>query len=797
MKTNRFLTAAAAAALMAAGSGIAAAATLSPGEALARAMKTPATSKALAARAQKMQLTYTSLLPESDKAAVYVFNSQDGKGFILASADDRAEPLLGFSDSGSFRPDAIPPAMVWWLGEYARQINAAPATAVEATDTPERDPIAPMVTTKWNQDAPYNALCPAYNGQRSMTGCVATAMAQIMAFHKWPETGTGEHKYYYRNEWIELDFSKITYDWSSMIDSYAGGAGTERQKLAVAQLMYSCGVSTDMQYSTSQSGTADAFVSSALVDYFGYDKAIRYAERDYFGIREWEEFIYGQLRDYGPVQYSGSSSDGGHSFVCDGYSSDGFFHINWGWGGISDGFFRLTALDPSAQGIGGSSSGYNFNQAVIANIRKAKNGSKVYLNLMMDQGFSVTPSKTTADTRPGDKLILGGRVLNYSVASVSGSLGIKFTNNATGEVKYGTGATRFNIQRLGLLSSYTSEIPSTLQSGTYTITPVMCGTDGAWKDVPVKLSGVQSVIMTVKNGKCTFENSPSGNLEAEEVELLTPVYLGNLFRMKARLTNLGETEFVGSITPTLASGSSPTAKADPLSVDILPGESVEIEYTGIFNHFATSFYPEPGIYTLYLVNESTNTIISKGQDVELHAVPDDTKLEVCDFAIIGDPEKIDRNNVAFEGTLKCSAGYFGRPLYVVIFPYAEGNVDSVGFFTTRNLFAGEGESVSFSASGVFAAGEPGKRYYAVVFDGQTPLIDSGSAVVFTLDKASEIASVDADSANATSRVYTISGVLVAEFDGADSSELTHLPAGIYIVETVTPTSRTTRRIALQ
>ncbi len=793
MKTNLF-PAICAAVLSAIGGSSAEAATLTPNQALARIMKSPAAAKAVAAKPAELALRYSAVVPATDRPAVYVFTPRDGRGFILAGADDRSEPLLGYSDSGLFDPDAMPPAMKWWLGEYGRQIESAGRPAgVKAVSRPERAAIDPMTATRWNQDYPYNALCPSYNGQRSVTGCVATAMAQVMAYHKWPEKGTGDHQYFYRNEWISLDFSKITYDWTSMLDSYADGAGTERQKSAVATLMYSCGVSTDMQYSPTQSGTPDIYVASALVDYFGYDKGIRYAERDYFGLLDWEEFIYGQLRDYGPVQYSGSSSDGGHSFVCDGYSSDGFFHINWGWGGTSDGFFRLTALDPASQGIGGSSSGYNFSQAVIANIRKAKAGSKVYLNLVMDQGFAVAPVKTTGDTRPGDQLNVGGRVLNYTITDASGSLGIKFTNNETGEVKYGTGATRFSLQRYGLLSSYTSVIPSTLRSGSYTITPVMCGTDGVWKELPVKLSGVQSVIMTISNGKCTFENSPTGNLGAENVEVLTPVYLGNLFRMKARLTNLGETEFVGSVTPTLASGTTPVAKAEPLAVDLLPGESLDMEYTGIFNHFATSAYPNPGTYTLYLVKESDNTIISEGVPTELHALPEDAVIKATAFSIEGNPDKVDKNNVSFSGTLECSAGYFGRPLTVVIFPYAAGQVSAETFFTTNDIFISAGESAPFSASGVIASGEPGKRYFAVLYDGQTSLTAKGSELVFTIGDTAGIEEGTAGRAVTATRVYAISGLLAAEYDGAPADALAGLPSGIYIIETITPSGRETRR----
>lgn len=791
MKTNRLIPACAAAAALSFG---ATAATLSPAEALAKVLKTPAARKVLSVKTPDMALRYSATMPGTDMPAVYVFSPGTDAGFVLAGADDRSEALLGYSASGSFDPDSIPPAMEWWIKEYARQIAGAPEATQRSVERPDRDPIEPMVTTRWNQDAPYNAICPAYDGKRSMTGCVATAMAQIMAYHKWPEKGTGEHQYFYRNEWISLDFSQITYNWESMIDSYADGAGSERQRNAVATLMYSCGVSTDMQYSPIQSGTPDVYVAAALADYFGYDRGIRYAERDYFGILDWEEFVYGQLRDYGPVQYSGSSSDGGHSFVCDGYSSDGFFHINWGWGGQSDGFFRLAALDPSSQGIGGSSSGYNFSQAVIANIRKPKTESKVYLNLMMDQGFSVSPAKTSGDTRPGDQVILGGRVLNYTIETASGSLGIKFTNNETGEVKYGTGATRFSVQSFGFVSSYTSVIPSTLQSGSYTITPVMCGTDGVWKEIPVKLSGVQSVIMTVKSGKCVFENSPTGQIGAENVEPLTPVYLGNLFMLKARITNLGDNEFIGSVTPTLASGSAPIAKADPLSVNLLPGESLDMEYTGIFNHFASSDYPAPGNYTLYLVNESDNSIISDGVTVELHAVPEGNVAKVTDFSIDGDPDRVDRNNISFHGTLECTDQFFGRPLSVVVFPYAEGQVSNETYFITNNVFASAGESVPFAASGVFASAEPGKRYFAVVFDGQTSLLDPGAVVIFTIAETAGIEPTKVDTALTSTRVYSVSGMLLAEYDGAHPDAAATLPAGIYIIETISPAGRSTSRM---
>ncbi len=772
---------------------------LTPEKALARALESPGASKVLSGKHPGLKPEYCVFSNSSQSPAVYVFCSKGEGGYLVLSADDCTDPILGYSDDSTFSSPEMPPAMIWWLNEYARQIDNMAIDRPMAATRPEYPSIEPMITTRWNQDAPYNALCPSYDGLQSVTGCVATAMAQIMAYHKWPAQGKGEHQYFYRNDWISLDFSQITYDWENMLDSYAGNAGTEQQRYAVANLMYSCGVSTEMNYSPLQSGAPDALVASALVNYFDYDQGVRYAERDYFGQLEWEDFIYGQLRDHGPVQYSGSSNSGGHSFVCDGYSSDGYFHINWGWGGMSDGYFRLSALNPYSQGIGGSMSGFNFDQAVIANIHRPKAGSKMYLNLMMDQGFFVTPVNANSDVRPGDLLKIGNRIINYSIGTANGTLGIKFTNSETGEIKYGTSSTRFSIPSLGTESSYISGIPSTLRSGNYTITPVMCGSDGVWKDVPVKLSCMQEVVMTLKNGKCTFDAPVLTNILSEDIELLTPVYLGNLFRLKATFVNNGETEFIGKITPTLASGTTPIAKSEPYPVDILPGEKMEIIYTGIFNHFATAEYPDAGSYTLYLVNESTNTIISDGMEVELHPIPQNTVVRATGFSVEGDPECVDKDRIIFNGTIVCDEGYFGRILSVVIFPYEAGNVSSLAHFQTDAIFVGKGDTTDFTVSGVLSPGKPGNRYFAMVFDGQTPLLPAGSEVVFKLDDTSDVNVTETNmSETVKTNIYSLSGIPMIQNLGNEHymSLLASFPAGIYIVETVDASGeRITRRIA--
>ncbi len=758
---------------------------LTPDQALNRATGFNSFKGARSTASDSYQLSYT--LNENNEAAVYIFTpTAQEKGYLVVAADDNADALLGYTFDHNFDSNKMPPAMMWWLKEYGRQIAAARSSStLKTVERPKREPITPMLSTTWNQDSPYNSMCPEYNGKRSVTGCVATAMAQVVKYHQWPETGVGSHQYFYNGAWISLDYSKITFDWANMINSYANGAGTERQKNAVARLMYACGVSVDMNYSPVESGAADVLVASALVDYFNYDKNVRYAERDYFGLLDWEEFIYNQLRDYGPVQYSGSSSLGGHSFVCDGYSEDGFFHFNWGWGGVSDGYFRLNALDPPMQGIGGANSGYNYDQAVIANIRKPKATSQMYFNLMMDSGFNVVPVKTTTATKPGDQITVDRRIINYSIGVASGSVGVKFTNRETGEVKYGTAPTRISLQSLSLLSSFTTQIPSTLRTGTYDLTPVMCGTDGIWKDIPVKLSTIQRVVMTIKGGTCSFEAGTDGDVNVDDVTLHTPVYLGNLFRLTAKATNPGDSEFVGQLVPTLASGNTPVAKSDPIAVDLLPGESMDIDFTGIFNHFASSDLPSAGKYTLYIVKEATNQIVSKGIEVQLNGVPENTKITVSDFALEGDPKKADRNNLVFKGKINCQTGYFGRNLTIAIFPYSQGQVSSLGFFNTPNLFIGAGENSSFSTGGVFGAGEPGKTYFAAIFDGQSAVTASGQEIIFTLENTTGVDDIQSDINIIATRVYTPAGVMVLESGEYVDINTTALTPGLYIIETVT------------
>ena len=324
----------------------------------------------------KLQLRYT-LSSSEDIPYIYVFDREDNGGCLFLSADDRAMPLLGYTETGAFDISNMPPQMVWWLSEYNRQIEHAsdkgayPHTSETLRN--ERKSVAPLLKTKWNQDAPYNAEVPSLNGRNYPTGCVATAMAQVMKHWNYPAHGTGSGSITLPSGSTgdaSMSF-RVAYDWDNMLDTYIPGAYNDTQKSAVARLMKACGYSTKMSYGMGGSGTLSRFAAEALVNNFSYNPNLRYCERDYYSAAEWEEMIYQEMAAGRPVLYGGQSSSVGHEFVCDGYAGDGYFHFNWGWGGMSDGYFLLAALDPGSVGIGGGTGndGYNNNQDVVIGIQ--------------------------------------------------------------------------------------------------------------------------------------------------------------------------------------------------------------------------------------------------------------------------------------------------------------------------------------------------------------------------------------------------------------------------------------------
>lgn len=756
------------------------AAHISPEAALARALKSSDVRHAPSKVARDYRLAYTA------DDYVYVFSVGD-KGFMALPADDSAPAVLGYSSDGAFDADSMPPSMRWWLGEYAREMKAA-ANQSRAAVVPraERKPIEPMVKTHWNQDAPFNDKCPLIGGKRAVTGCVATALAQVMNYHQWPPKGRGSNSYDSNGTPLSLDFSTITFDWANMLDDYNSGTASAVSNDAVATLMYACGVSVDMSYTATESGASSMSVAAAMVNYFNYDAGIRFAERDYFGLTEWEDFVYSQLVDYGPVQYSGTSNDGGHSFVCDGYSSDGYFHINWGWGGMSDGYFLLSALDPGQQGIGGSTSGFNYGQDIIANVSKPRGGSVMYPNLKLTANYGVEQQSAIL----GDYIQINGNIYNFSTGALSGTLGVRLVRSSDGSVRYVAGGPFDNLQPLEGFGGYYVALPEDLAAGTYIMTPAFRSSANVWTEVPVKISaGVQKIRVTVQGRTAYFEDVEGGSVVAKSMRLLTGIYFGQQFRLTATLSNPGASEYYGTIVPALLDGETVVALADNYPVDILAGDEVAMDYVGTFNRFTSQGVPAAGSYTLCLLDSETLEAVSQSLTVTVNASPSTTELSVPDFKVGGDAANVDASSLAFSGTVSCAKGYFGGSLTIAIFPYAPGEDAAVATMTAGPVFVGEGQTAHFDASGAQPALKSGNRYIAAVFRGQQQI---SSAVYFTVSK--DFSGIEAPDTAADSpvTVYTPAGICVGRFNSRSDADATALAPGIYLYETYAPTRKVER-----
>lgn len=322
-----------------------------------------------------VQHVYT-MSSENGTAYLYVFNYENG--YVVVAADDRAYPILGYCEGEAFDENNIPEGLRYFLGHYGRQIQYAIDNELVAeeeitnqwellrkdgviTNTRMEKAVSPLLSTNWDQGWPYNYYAPScqsyWTNNHCYAGCVATAMSQVMKFWGWPETGVGEHSYntssYPGNgAALSANFGATTYEWSIMPNSVssanAGG-------MAVALLMYHCGIAVDMDYSPNGSGAHTEDVAPALIDYFRYGACANVKSRDSYSKTQWEDMLIAQLDRGIPFVYAGTDpNDGGHAFNCDGYNDQRYFHFNWGWSGSGNNYFQIDALN-SGNG--------NFNQS--------------------------------------------------------------------------------------------------------------------------------------------------------------------------------------------------------------------------------------------------------------------------------------------------------------------------------------------------------------------------------------------------------------------------------------------------
>lgn len=352
----------------------------------------------------KFGKSYNNLSVVDDLGQMVVVSSSNGG---TAYVDKKANKVLGMTPKTYSKDEVVPCGMQLWI-EAANNAIKNGITQKKTYQSSNAADIAPFVTTEWNQEKPYYNLCPKAGLKRCLTGCVATAMAQVMNYFEYPASGHGSSTYYVTtgadNNSKTTSYTGMvsgTYDWTNMIDSYSKSY-TDDEATAVATLMRDCGYSVHMSYSKESSGAADLYIPSALAYNFDYDSlSVNYLRHDYCTDQEWYDIIYSELSAKRPVLFAGQSAsgNGGHEFVLDGMMADGKVHINWGWGGVGNGYFDLSVMSSSNDFTLDQSIVYGFNPQPTP-----ENSTTTYNS----QILVVAPELSTAD----GKLYFKGGVMN-------------------------------------------------------------------------------------------------------------------------------------------------------------------------------------------------------------------------------------------------------------------------------------------------------------------------------------------------------------------------------------------------
>ena len=713
---------------------------------------------------------------DGNDAAIYVFNSDNS--FVIISADDRTPAVLGYSDHGVYdmkkAPDGLK-AMLGWLQASVRNYSTTRG------EVSIHDAIKPLLTTKWNQHSPYNLLCPydAENDALSVTGCVATAMAQIMKYHEYPSA----------------------YNWSLMKDEYDSGDESAAAQ-EVAKVMKDAGASVYMKYSANGSFANADGISEAFRNTFGYSISTELVSRAYFTAQEWDELIYSNLENKMPVYYGGTAIDiddskgylqgveAGHGFVVDGYDGKGLYHVNWGWGGLSDGFFLLSLLDPDNQGAGGTSGseGYTIRASAIVGIKPVKPTEKaVTTRRLRASSFSVVDGQTTlsrsssSEDFPSFKTKIG--IGNFITGSEDGTFDVGLLLCKGNELLslLGSKSSEDFPKDKGFFFNLESKIGKGLSNGTYQLRAI-CRESGKEDWVFCQLATSCYVEAVVNDLSLTLavrgiDNDGVAKFTANSKEISSDPCERRPITFKLNLTDQNKE----SNSPIYLWGNEDPEKTVLLAgigSNLDPGETgdVEIHYTP----------QRSGDFTFYISGSAEDYTESLVETFEVNVaarVPYDLNVEVALEVENADPE----NKVAgtaLEGVAKIknnSSEAYQDPVRIWLLKEnpSTGEFNSVTrVVRSADIPVGETAEVPFE----FYDLKTDVNYALVVQMYENTdwkfvnLVNGGipQSAIFMLVDATGIQSIQSDAPDA--EVYNLNGVFMGK-----ASDLKSLPKGLYII----------------
>ncbi|MDE6028151.1 MAG: C10 family peptidase [Muribaculaceae bacterium] len=527
-----------------------------------------------------------------------------------------------------------------------------------------------------------------------------------------------------------------------------------------------------MGYTSNESSASTITMGESLIKYFDYDQGLWMPMRDFYGLYDWEDMIYADLEKGLPVLYAGQGTAGGHQFICDGYSHDGYFHFNWGWGGMSDGYFLLTALDPASLGIGGGAGGFNSGQQIALGVQPPKGDSKpVYMMYC------------TSDFLPGAESVAAGEYLsvgseedngffNYSMTPLPAGTraGVRIVASDGSYDQYINGpAFSSEVPVLAGFTRYSFMFP-TLPDGEYKITPAFY-TDGEWHEIPTPVGSIGSIEAQVTGGTATLSSpQQEAQLSVDNINMPSSIYIGRDFPLTFSVTNEGEEEFIGEILPVLFdSEGNALVESVYIPLDILAGETEDItDYIGRFSS-TTNNILEPGTYYLAFCYNNGN-MISDPVEITLQATPASNKVAASDFRLLSEDPITNKEAVKFGFKANCTEGYFTNRFSVVVFPYKPGeSVSSVASGSSEMLYLNAGEEKDATATLNLSNLENGK-YFAMLYLGENRA--SSTQIIFEISVATGIDEIENDSENVQHQIYNLQGQPCSE----------PLSPGFYIID---------------
>lgn len=774
----------------------------------------------------------------------YVFPNANSKGFTIVSGDDRLPEIVGYSSQGSYDENNLPEGFVSFMKAYQNlynKVNLGDAEALKNlaeikawrnkknASAETSSAVAPLLgNIEWDQTSPYNNMCPRYDSVHvAATGCVATAMAQVMAYYKYPKQLKADIPGYV-NRWngIPMEIPTITreegvYDWDNMLPKYNKEANaTQQQKDAVAKLMYHCGAAVQMNYGPESAASVSA---SKLAKYFGYDADLMMdLNRSTFSLDKWMQIIDTELAAGRPVLYGGQASDGGHQFICDGKDGEGLYHINWGWSGSQNGYFDLSLLNPEKGGTGSGNSTEGYNRLCSMTIGIAPDNGVVDAPLAtvpdikaMNYGFLDT---TTKDHRlnPDEAfdfwLDYGLGNQTYQAFSGYAALGIL---QKDGSYRIVSQKARINVDPIpgeGMISvvDVNFRVNEAFEVGTVTLCPLYSKDGENWTlcDVP---SSFPSVMLKITKTKMDVTSPLTAQVTGPE-KLETGAY----GTFQVTLSNLSDLEYFGYIDVSFSD------KAEQVSAALARELYVSVPAHGSVTRSFNLLPKQAGDFYLWLdelsggynrnLVDAQKFMVDKGYEPPIYLVETSTNAEPelyeTELAFYGGKQmrtpRVNGEQAEFTYKIKND----GEDASILIaFAYAGGGEETTPTFRIPNgaeqiNLPGNGEVTTITRS--VTPEEAGSNticgyllgvdenyqtvdlpthlapYVMFTVEGKRVRMNPAMNLVYVSGSSSGISGIEMD-ASGFWDVYTLSGQKVKRVAASSDLQRLGLPSGIYVV----------------